>query len=318
MIPFLYFDLPLIYIVFFQIFLTAVSAWCLYKITTKLFCKLSGVICVALFLFYFPLQMRNFYILTEVLFLDISIILTYLIVYFKKTYLPAIIFLIIALISIRPNGILFLFSILTCFFFFLIKYKKYLHLSVFLAISLILIFPMLNFLNSYLVDLDLIEGISNKGVIWGWSLEKNEYCLSSCLGVELINNNFQNNIFDILRFIWINFIEFYKIFLLKILWLLLRARPYYSDAHNYYILFFDLIFYLGFIYGFIKRPKNNFSVDVILLYVLYSICLVGLTFADWSGRFSLYFLPFVMIFSSYGVKSLLNLILNFVVKNKRV
>ena len=221
LIPFLYFDLPLIYIVFFQIFLTAVSAWCLYKITTKLFCKLSGVICVALFLFYFPLQMRNFYILTEVLFLDISIILTYLIVYFKKTYLPAIIFLIIALISIRPNGILFLFSILTCFFFFLIKYKKYLHLSVFLAISLILIFPMLNFLNSYLVDLDLIEGISNKGVIWGWSLEKNEYCLSSCLGVELINNNFQNNIFDILRFIWINIIEFYKIFLLKILWLLL-------------------------------------------------------------------------------------------------
>ena len=111
LIPFLYFDLPLICVVFLQILLTAISAWCLFKITSKYFCKLSGIICVALFLFYFPLQIRNFYILTEMLFIDISIILIYLLSYFKRAYLPLIFLLIAALISIRPNGILFLFSI---------------------------------------------------------------------------------------------------------------------------------------------------------------------------------------------------------------
>lgn len=301
LVPFIYFDLHLINVVLFQLFLTGISAWCLYKITSKFYCKLSGIICVALFLLYYPLQMRNFYLLTEILFIDITIILAYLLVFFKKTYLPAIIFLIFALISIRPNGIMFLFSVLTCSFFFLLKYKKYLYFSLLLGALIILVLPTINLLNSYMIDLDLIEGISDKGVIWGWSFEKNEHCLTSCLGVELINNNYQNNILDIFKFIFVNFGDFFKIFLLKVFWLLLRARPYYSDIHNYYILFFNVIFYFGFIYGFLKRPKNNFATQVILLYVLYAIGLVGLTFADWSGRFSLYFLPLIMIFSSYGI-----------------
>ena len=312
LIPFIYFDIPFVIIVFFQLFLTALSAWCLYKITSKFFCKLSGIICVALFLLYFPLQLRNFYILTEMLFIDISIILSYLIVNFKKSYLPIIILLIVALISIRPNGVLFLFSILTSIFIFLLKYKKYLSFSLYLLVLLSLTFPTINLLNSYIIDLNLIDSISTKGVIWGWSLEKNEYCRNSCLGVELINDNFQNNLFGIFKFISVNFIEFFKIFLLKTFWLMLRARPYYSDLHNYYILFFDLILYIGLIYGLIKRPKNNFSINVILFFIFFSICLVGLTFVDWSGRFSLYFLPLIMIFSSYGVLIFTKKILNMI------
>ena len=312
--PFIYFDIPFVMIVCFQFFLTGISALCLYKITAKFFCELSGVICVALFLLYFPLQIRNFYILTEMIFIDISIFLTYLIVFFKRTYLPIIVFLIVAMISIRPNGILFLFSILASIFYFLIKYKKYFYLSLFVVVSLILISPIINLLNSYIIDLNLIDSISNKGIIWGWSLENNERCRNSCLGVELINKNFQNNIFDIFNFIFINIIEFSKIFILKAFWLLLRARPYYSDIHNFYILFFDVIFYTGFVYGFLKRPKDNFSVNVILFFIFFSICLVGLTFVDWSGRFSLYFLPLIMIFSSYGVSTLIKKILNSVKK----
>ena len=75
LIPFVYFNIPLIFIVFFQIFLTAISGYCLYKISSKYFCRLSGIICVALFLFYLPIQIRNFYILTEMLFIDIAICL---------------------------------------------------------------------------------------------------------------------------------------------------------------------------------------------------------------------------------------------------
>ena len=116
----------------------------------------------------------------------------------------------------------------------------------------------------------------------------------------------------IIKFVIVNFQEYFKIFFLKIFWLIARVRPYYSDLHNYYILFFNLIFYSGFIYGFLKRPKNNFSINFIIFYILLSTILVGLTFADWSGRYSLYFLPFIMIFGSYGILIFIKKILKMI------
>ena len=312
LLPFVYFDIPLVFLVLIQILLTALSAWCLYKISSKFFSKLSGILCAVLFLFYLPLLFLNFYILTDTLFLNLIIVLTYLFVCFKKTYLPMIVLIALAVITIRPNGILFLFSIMICTFFFLINNKKYLYLSLYSLVLIILLLPIINILNSYIVDLNLINSISNQGIIWGYSFENNSSCSKSCLSVELINENFENNIIGIFKFISINFVSYLKIFLLKVFWLLFRARPYYSDLHNLYIIIYDIILYLSFIYGFIKRPRNNFSASVILLFILLSIILVGLTFADWDGRFSLYFLPLIMIFSSYGLLIFIKKILNMI------
>ena len=50
----------------------------------------------------------------------------------------------------------------------------------------------INLLNSYIVDLNLIDSISSKGIVWGWSLENNDRCRISCLGLELDNSNYQN------------------------------------------------------------------------------------------------------------------------------
>jgi hypothetical protein len=309
--PFIYFDIPFVTIVFLQFFLTAISALCLYKITTKFFCKLSGIICVALFLLYFPLQIRNFYILTEMLFIDVSIFLTYLIVFYKKQYIPLIILLLTFLISIRPNGMLFLFSLIFCILLFLINHKKKKYFSLFLISLLIATLPVYHLINAYFENLRFIESL-NRGIIWGWSFENNQICKALCLSNELINNNYQNSLLGYLQFVMANFFEYFKIFFFKIFWLVARVRPYYSDLHNYYIIFFNLIFYLGFIYGFIKRPKNNFSIRFIIFFILLSMILVGLTFADWSGRFSLYFLPFVMIFSSYGILIFIKKILKMI------
>lgn len=300
LVPFLYFDLPLYNVVLSQILITSISAFCLYKISEKYFCKLSGIICIALFLLYFPLQLRNFYILTEMLFIDISIILTFFIVFFKKKYLPIIIILILFLISIRPNGILFLFSVLASILFFLITNKKYIYLFFYLIFCLSILYPIINILNENFQQLNLIRSL-NKGIIWGYSFETKQICKASCLANELINNNYPNSLLGYIKFVLVNFTEYFKIFLYKIFWMIVRARPFYSDLHNLYILFFGVVMYSSLIYGFIKKPKNLFSINFINFYVLFSIITVGLTFADWSGRFSLYCLPFVMIFSSYGI-----------------
>lgn len=311
LMPFLYYEVPLVYIVLFQFFLTAIGSFCLYTITTKYFGKKSAIICLSLFLFYFPIQIRNFYILTEIIFIDLSLILTYFIVFYKKQYLPLIILLLTFLISIRPNGILFLFSLIFCILLFLINNKKKNYLSLFLISLLIATLPVYHLINAYFENLNFIESL-NRGIIWGWSFENNQICKASCLSNELINNNYQNSLLGYLQFVMANFFEYFKIFFFKIFWLIARTRPYYSDLHNYYIIFFNLILYLGFIYGFVKRPKNNFSVRFINFFILFSMILVGLTFADWSGRFSLYFLPFIMIFSSYGILIFIKKILNVI------
>ena len=155
-------------------------------------------------------------------------------------------------------------------------------------------------------------GSLNKGIIWGYSFETNKICRDSCLCTELINNDFANTIHGYFQFVSVNFIQYFKIFFYKIFWMIFRARPYYSDLHNLYILFFNVIIYLPFIYGFIKKPKNSFSLWIINFYILFSITLVGFTFADWSGRFSLYVLPFIMIYSSYGILIFVKKILNVI------
>lgn len=316
LIPFLYFDLSLFNVVLLQIFITSIAAFCLYKITKKYFCKSSGIICFALFLLYFPLQHRNFYILTEILFIDISIILTFFIVFFKKHYSPIIIILLLFLISIRPNGILYFFSISTCLFYFLINYRKYLTLGIYLILIFIILFPVINFLNAYLQDLNLIKSL-DKGIIWGYSFETGKICKSSCLNVDLINKNYPNSLLGFIQFISINFTEYLKIFFHKIFWMLLRIRPYYSDLHNLYLLIFNIAFYISFVYAFINKPKNLLSLNIINFYILFSIILVGLTFADWSGRFSLYILPFIMIYSSYGILIFIKKILDMVNQKRK-
>jgi hypothetical protein len=311
LIPFLYFELPLIYVVLLQFLLTFIGSYCLYKITTKYFGKKSAIICLSLFLFYLPIQIRNFYILTEILFIDLSLILTFFIVFYKKQYIPVIIFLLAFLISIRPNGMLFLFSLMLCILFFLINHAKKNYIILFLAILLIMIFPTYYLINAYFENLNFIDSL-NRGIIWGWSFENNQICKTSCLSNELINKNYQNSLLGYSQFVIANYYEYFKIFFFKIFWLIARARPYYSDLHNYYIIFFNLIFYLGFIYGLAKRPKNNFSIKFIIFFILFSMILAGLTFADWSGRFSLYFLPFIMIFSSYGILIFIKKILKMI------
>jgi hypothetical protein len=312
LLPFVYFDISLVFFVFFNILLTGLAGLCLYKITSKFFCKLSGIICVVLFLYYFPFLFFNFQILTDILFINLIIICCYLFVYFKKIYIPIILLLILALISVRPNGLIFLLSILTCTFF-LIIYKKNLYLFLLFSLfSLILFFPIINISNNFIISLDLQDAISSKGIIYGYSFEKGTICLKDCLSIKLADQTYENNIIGVLKFISINFINYFKLFLLKIFWLLLRARPYYSDLHNLYIIFYDIVLYPSFIYGFIKRPKNNFSVNVILFFILFSIILVGLTYDDWDGRFSLYFLSLIMIFSSYGVLIFVKKIFNMI------
>ena len=132
---------------------------------------------------------------------------------------------------------------------------------------------------------------------------------SNCHSEDLIRTTTTSTLLDLLNFYQNNFINLMKLFFYKLFWLIARIRPYYSDLHNLYIILYAVVLYPSFLYGFLKRPKNNFPINIILFFSLLQILLFGVTFVDWSSRFSLYFMPFVMIFSSYGISSFLNFII---------
>ena len=90
-------------------------------------------------------------------------------------------------------------------------------------------------------------------------------------------------------------------FFKKIWFFLFRIRPYYSEFHNYYIIFFNIIYWPFSLIGFFKLiKKQNFEIIFMYFLLFFFTLAVGLSWADADGRFSLYILPIIFIFAGYG------------------
>ena len=290
-------------IVIFQFFTTILSSFCLYKIGSKLFSKETGIISMFLFLTYLPIQLRNFYLLTEILFINISIVLTYLIL-FKRNHKLTIISLIIFFLFLRPQSILFISSLGISFliYSYLTKKENLLKINYFFILTIILF--LLFFLNLITKEYDLISSLS-RGVIWGYSFDSNSICFENCIKGLTNAELYKKNLFGLVQYFFHNFFILMKIFFLKIIIFLTGWRPYYSNIHNIYILIVHFVFIFGFILGLIKIKKYSFYDFFVLTYLIILSISVGLTFADWSGRFVMYLIPFIIIISSKGFETII-------------
>ncbi len=298
---FKYFSLNLTHVVFSQIFLTFLSSLCIYKISKKLSSRFGGVLCMALYLFYFPLQVWNFYILTETIFICSIIFIIFFLVFFQKKYIPILIFLIIFTISIRPHGIILIpsFFLSIVIWLYLNNNMKIFWLSI-IAICF-LFYPTILLFNLFLADQNIQKLIAGGGIIWGYE-DTNNY-----LNYKISDNNVKNNLISLLIFLKNN-IEIVIISFFKKVWFFLtRVRPYYSEFHNFYIIVFNIIYYPLAIIGFIKL-KSKKKLGVILMYVLIAFFTftAGITYADWDSRFSLYIIPLFFIFAGIGMIEITN------------
>jgi hypothetical protein len=168
-----------------------------------------------------------------------------------------------------------------------------------------LFFPFLFLLNLYLEDVflllnlylekeNIISLVADMGIIWGY--ESNNNYLEF-----VIPDNFSNNLISYFNFLKINISTFTIAFFKKVWFFLFRIRPFYSDLHNLYIILFNLFYWPAALFGFFKM-NNKDNIGVILMYylvILYTLA-VGLSWADWDGRFSLYILPIIFIFAGTG------------------
>ncbi len=295
---FQYFELNLTYVTIVQIFLTILSALCIYRISKELSSDFGGLFSVSLYLFYFPLQIRNFYILTETLFICSIIFIIYFLIFFKKKYIPVLIFLIFYYILIRPHGILIIPSFILAFFIWIILNKKYKFFYILTFLFIFLSFPIYNFLNLHLENMNIINNIATGGIIHGYKDNSNYLEFN-------IPKNSKNDLFSLIYFFWYNFDTFLISIFKKFYFFILRVRPYYSDMHNFYITLFNFIYLPFAIYGIIKSHLNK----KFYIYFLYSViaifCIsVVISLTDWSGRFSLYIMPILFIFSGIGLHNL--------------
>ncbi len=296
---FQYLDLNLTFVVISQVLLTILSAICLYRITKYFSSHIGGIFSLTIYLFYFPLQIRNFYILTDTLFICSIIFITYLLVFFKKKYLPILVFLILFTAILRPHGVILIPSILlsTFIWFFINEQKKYFFLLFFLLV--ILCYPILSLLNLYLENEKIINKIIDMGIIYGYKSENNFLKYK-------INGNLNNDFLSLLIFFKNNITIFITAFTKKIFFFFLRVRPFYSDIHNLYLILFNFIIYLPAIYGVLKlNLRLNIGINFIYSLILFFVLAIGLSFVDWSGRFSLYIFPLFFILSGIGIHNLI-------------
>lgn len=298
---FQYFKLDLSYVVLSQISLSLLSSICIYKISTKLSSRAGGIFCLSLYLFYLPIQVWNFYILTETLFICSIIFSLYFLIFFQRKLIPIIIFLFIFTVSIRPHGIILILSFFMAFIIwaYLNNNLKFFWFSI--LIICILSYPTLLILNLYIADQNIEYLIANAGIVWGYEE------LNNSLKFKMSDTS-NGDINSLLIFLKNNAYVFINSFLKKIWYFLFRIRPHYSDFHNLYLIVFNIIYYPLAVYGFIKL-KSKKSLYVILIYMLI-ICFTftaGLTFADWDSRFSLYITPLFFILASVGFVGLINL-----------
>lgn len=288
------FNLNFNFVVLGQCIATVISAICLKKIYTKTGNKKPEIVLI-LFLFYIPIQMRNFFILSDSLFVSFSIITFY---YFikKKNFKNITLFLLISLFTftIRPHGILML--ILIIFYFYdMIPKKNKSYKYIFL---ILLSFCFLMFLNFYLssttrnyfyISGETIFGLKSYSVFY-----KN-------LPENLIDRSALYQVF----YLFFNYpVESTKLLFYKIFFYISGIRPYYSLMHNSLEFFYTFsIFIIGITSYFLtkKNKIKNFMMMLIILSIIGSL----ITGPDWSGRYRMYIMPFIFIFASEFIENFL-------------
>jgi len=303
-------NLDLTTIIIFQFLTTIISSLCLYLIAQKLFSKWVGLLSILIFLTYLPIQLRNFYLLTEILFINFSIILTY--IFFFKRHLKITILLIgLFILFLRPQGILILLSISFTTIMFLKLSKDYNFIIKLIIIFLCFVLTIF-FIDNAIQEYDLISALS-KGIIWGYSFETNAICYNNCIP-DLTNADlYEKNVIGLLQYIKDNFFILLKVSFFKIILFFTGWRPYYSYIHNFFLICFHLPIYIMFCIYFFKSKKIISFEIFTLFYIFLSVVFVSVTFVDWSSRFIMYIFPFMIIFAS---KSATSLFLSFVDRAK--
>ncbi len=292
-------------IVLFQYLISGIATIFLYKASKTLFDKVeSAGITTAIYILFVEIIFWNSYVLCESLYLSLTCIAIYFLVKFYRitTYKNAIVVLlfIFLLALIKPTGIAFGLALISTLFFYFQRNLRRSYTIILLALCLI---GSLVLTNKYLDTYKVIDNYQTGEVISGVSTVKHikgveNYLISVPENLKVLDESYPKLV-RISHFALANFPYWLKFTATKVFYMVAHVRPLWSIFHNIYNGLFLLICYV--LYGMSLINKSvYFEIKWFSgFYFLTHIIGVGITAADWDGRFLMPLLPILFILVGY-------------------
>ncbi len=291
-------QLSFIYIILFQVSLSAFSLYCFNQLTKRLFNNSVAFWSSIILAIFIPIQMWNFYLYSDSIFISLTVIFTYLIflnenLSSKKTEFTIFFFLLI-LISSRPNGVLFVIPLISYFIYRGIQSQNLYKYSFLASITLIVIF--------YFVINTVLTGGEDMNILLPF-IEEHIICFvplkPAGANVDIIYTG--KPFEELFYYLTHNPGHFLKMSILKMESFFNLTRSYYSKSHNTLLFLFMIPTYIFLIPGFYYylKKKSTYSVYLLSLIILYPLCFTFLC-DDWHSRFAMIIMPYLIMLSCFG------------------
>lgn len=280
-----------------QILLAGIACISMYFIGVKLAGPRAGLAAAALYAVYPDVQMWNFYILTESVFISMLIISTGLLVHARGPggYLiaaPVILFTMV----VRPNGVILAVAVFAFIVFRMIRQRRYgllLALGVSCAIGAAF---AVGALSDRLAHENIGAHLREGTVIWGYQ------GLRLPMALDAVPEAGHVGIAELIGLMAVDPPGFIRLFLVRIAASIVHARPYWSLLHNAFTLITLAAIYF-YAWRGVRQSGPGDVVVLALSMVAAQGAVVGATFADWDGRHLAAVLPMVFLMAAPALAS---------------
>lgn len=292
------FKISYLFLVIFQIIFNGISIICFYKLVLKLSNSIMlSFMSTGYFLIFIYYQIFNTYLFTESLFFSFSVIYTWFLFTREKINIKNIILILLSLSLLyltRPTGIFF---IPATFLFLIIKFyskNAFTIMAISLMIAFIAFYFLLNFSLGSGGEFNFLLPYNNEIVICGVPTITQAHNIT--IPVE------QNSVSGLWYVITHNFNLFLGLSIRRLYTFFSIYRPYYSAFHNIFAMAYFFCMYLIVILG-LKNLCRRYKAEV--WYLISNIMLMAITVMlscdEWSNRFILAVLPFILLLSVLSI-----------------
>jgi hypothetical protein len=283
-----------------QWFFSLLAVLSLYRLSSNLANKTTGIVIAILLIFNIPLQTFNSFLQTESLFFSFTILFGCYLLRVQKLNgrnFSFIISFLLLLCFTRPTGLLWIPCTFLYLFFrffrgfpFLVKIGT----TIFVCIGFLF---LLNLVLGSGGELDFMLPFRDEMIICGVPT------LTAPANIRTTGN--PNSLFGLAYYMTHNFDQF-----IRLSWLRTKAfwglsRSYYSSGHNLYLcLWFYPLYALAIYGGWRWVRKNKYLFLYCLSLILITWATVILTCDDWHNRFFLTVVPYIYILSIPAVAAI--------------
>lgn len=291
--------IPVEWVALVQVALSGIAQLYFYRLVTALSGRMAGVIASVLLLLFFPLQSWNLFLYSDSIFISLSMIYAWMI--YRHAHRNAIgnlyvLGMLVLLMLSRPHGLLFIPPTLL---YFLIAAPNNRIRAMVGFCGVLLLAAMYLFMNRIFTggeDMDALKPFVEEHIIC-FVPQKPE-------GALLDIQHTSSPVNDLLYYVIHNPLHFLRLLFLRLYSFFNLTRPFYSLAHNLYLLLYMIPLYCLAIWGMIRvrRTHRPFIWFAWLLLILYPL---GATFQcdDWHSRFTMIVIPLFVYFAATALAS---------------